>query len=183
MELLKNSLDSAGVRLLKPRIHSDDRGYFFESYTAKVFDALVGPIRFVQDNQSLSKRGVLRGLHYQLPPCAQTKLVRVLSGKIWDVAVDLRKSSPTFRQWYGVELSDENQFQLLVPKGFAHGFLTLSESALIAYKVDEVYSGDHDRGVRFDDADLKIQWPKVTPLILSNKDRELPALNSIEVFD
>jgi dTDP-4-dehydrorhamnose 3,5-epimerase len=182
MELVDNPLSEAGVKVLKPRVFKDERGYFFESYNSRVFESLVGQIQFVQDNQSLSKHGVLRGLHYQTDPRAQTKLVRVLKGAIWDVAVDLRKDSKTFGKWFGLELSDENQLQLLVPKGFAHGFVTLSDSALVAYKVDEVYSKEHDRGIRYDDPFLKIDWPVKSDLILSEKDRSLPLMANAEVF-
>ena len=182
MESLSNPLFDSGVRLLKPKVFEDERGYFFESFNAEFFQKNIANIQFCQDNQSLSRKGVLRGLHFQVGPKSQTKLVRVLKGAVWDVAIDLRISSPTFKQWSGVELSESNQLQLLVPKGFAHGFLTLSDEALVSYKVDEFYSRDHDRGVRFDDPDLDIGWPSVGTLVLSGKDRELPFLKTAELF-
>lgn len=183
METLPNPLSDAGVRLLRPKIFEDARGYFFESFNERYFRKNIADIHFCQDNQSLSRKGALRGLHFQLQPKAQTKLVRVLKGNIWDVAVDLRQSSPTFKQWFGVELSESNYLQLLIPKGFAHGFMALSEVAVVSYKVDEFYSRDHDRGVKFDDLDLDIHWPDVGELILSEKDRSLPSLEMTEVFE
>ena len=183
MELIPIPLERSGLRLIKPRIFEDARGYFFESFSEKTFTEKVEKIHFCQDNQSLSRRGTLRGLHYQLEPKAQTKLVRVVEGSIWDVAVDIRRSSSTFGLWFGVELSDENNLQLLVPKGFAHGFLVLSERAVVQYKVDEYYSKDHERGIRFDDEDLKIEWPQKNGLILSSKDEVLPKFKDAEVFE
>lgn len=182
MELISNPLDELGVKLLKPRVFEDERGYFFESFNDQVFGKLVGSIHFCQDNQSSSAQNVVRGLHYQLEPRAQTKLVRVVQGRIWDVAVDLRKSSGGFGKWFGVELSAENKLQLLVPKGFAHGFVALERDTVVAYKVDELYSKDHDRGVRFDDPELNIQWPLSTAAILSAKDQALPSLQKAELF-
>jgi dTDP-4-dehydrorhamnose 3,5-epimerase len=169
MKILDSPL--SGVKVIEPHIFEDARGYFFEAYNAQIFQNLGLHFDFVQDNQSKSNYGVVRGLHYQLAPKAQTKLVRVLAGVIFDVAVDLRKNSPTYGQWFGVELSAENNKQLLVPKGFAHGFSVLSETAVVLYKCDELYSPAHDRGIRFDDADLAIDWhlPK-DKIKLSEKD-------------
>jgi dTDP-4-dehydrorhamnose 3,5-epimerase len=169
MKILDSPL--SGVKVIEPNIFEDARGYFFEVYNTQIFQNLGLHFDFVQDNQSKSNYGVVRGLHYQLAPKAQTKLVRVLAGVIFDVAVDLRKNSPTYGQWFGVELSAENKKQLLVPKGFAHGFSVLSETAEVLYKCDELYSSAHDRGIRFDDADLAIDWhlPK-DKIQLSEKD-------------
>lgn len=147
------------VVIIEPQIHGDDRGYFIESFREdKLFEFLGFKIKFCQDNESKSSFGVLRGLHYQLPPYAQTKLVRVIKGKVLDVAVDIRKGSPTFGEYVAVELSDENKKQLLVPRGFAHGFVVLSDEAIFAYKVDNYYSPDNDRGIAFDDKNLNIDW-------------------------
>ena len=165
------------LKIIEPRIFRDDRGYFFESYNKNAFENHSLNHGFVQDNQSSSAFGVVRGLHYQLNPKAQTKLVRVMEGKIWDVAVDLREGSPTFLQWRGVELSDENQLQLLIPKGFAHGFSVLSESAVVFYKCDELYSPEHEAGIRYDDETLAVDW-KLEPgsVIISERDRSMPGL-------
>ncbi|WNQ12893.1 dTDP-4-dehydrorhamnose 3,5-epimerase [Paenibacillus aurantius] len=165
-----------GVFLLEPVCHSDSRGFFMESYHAAALAAVAGDFAFVQDNHSLSeKAGVLRGLHFQLPPKAQTKLVRVTAGAVYDVVVDLRRSSPTFGRWAGFLLTASNKRQLLVPKGFAHGFCTLVPRTEFLYKVDEYYSPEHDRGIAWDDPDLGIDWPVANPL-MSDKDRSLPRL-------
>jgi dTDP-4-dehydrorhamnose 3,5-epimerase len=163
------------LKIVKPRVHQDTRGYFFESYNERAFRDAGMDLAFVQDNQSRSAFGVIRGLHYQLEPKAQTKLVRVLEGSIWDVAVDLRENSPTFRQWMGVELSADNHLQLLIPKGFAHGFSVLSETAVVFYKCDELYAPDLEAGIRFDDPELGVDW-KIAPQdrILSERDVRLP---------
>lgn len=174
-----------GVIEIMPRKFGDSRGFFSEVYNANVFRDAGIDLVFVQDNHSLSaQRGVLRGLHYQLPPRAQDKLVRVARGAILDVAVDIRRSSPTFGKWIAVELSAEKWNQLLVPKGFAHGFVTLTENAEVLYKVTDVYSADHDRAIRFDDPRIGVRWP-VEPegLILSEKDRKAPFLEEADVFD
>jgi len=152
-------LSIPGVYRIKPRVFGDDRGYFMETYNAETWRRYLPPVRWVQDNESRSRRGVLRGLHYQRAPYAQTKLVRVVEGKIWDVAVDLRPHSPTFKQWVALELSGESQEQFLVPAGCAHGFVVLSESAIVAYKVDVVYHPEADGGVRWNDPELAINWP------------------------
>ena len=149
-----------GLLILEPQVHGDARGWFMESFSQQRFDAAVGkPVKFVQDNHSHSQRGVLRGLHYQLFPHAQGKLVRVASGVVWDVAVDLRLGSATFGQWFGVELSAKNQRQFWVPEGFAHGFVTLSETADFLYKTTNYYAPGTDRAIRWDDPQLAIGWP------------------------
>ncbi|MCC3374093.1 dTDP-4-dehydrorhamnose 3,5-epimerase [Cohnella sp. REN36] len=165
-----------GVRLIEPVVHGDHRGFFLESYNRERMVQHGLAMEFVQDNHSLSvEPGVLRGLHYQLTPKAQTKLVRVVAGAIFDVVVDIRKGSSTFGQWEGYELSAENKRQLLVPQGFAHGFCTLVPNTEVLYKVDELYSSQHDRGIRWDDPEIGIQWPIQTP-ILSDKDKNHPGL-------
>ena len=167
----------AGLLVIKPRVFEDERGYFFESFNESDLDRAGYPFHFIQDNQSRSMYGVVRGLHYQLEPKAQTKFVRVLEGLIWDVAVDLRKGSPTFGQWKGVELSAENKLQMLIPKGFAHGFSVLSEAAVVLYKCDEFYAPDFERGIRFDDPGIGVDW-KVNPedMILSPRDLAMPSM-------
>lgn len=173
-----------GVLLLEPHVSADSRGFFMESYSRRVLEPLGIDYEFVQDNHSLSvEPGVLRGLHYQLPPKAQTKLVRATRGAIYDVAVDIRRSSPTFGHWVGVILSEYNKRQLLVPVGFAHGFCTLTANTEVQYKVDAYYSPDHDRGVRWNDPELGIDWPVAVP-ILSDKDKAHPLLTeSLDLFD
>jgi dTDP-4-dehydrorhamnose 3,5-epimerase len=179
LKVIETSLND--VYLLEPKVFGDARGYFMESYNKKVFVELGLDFNFVQDNQSLSAQvGVIRGLHYQLNPKAQTKLVRVLQGAIYDVVVDIRKSSPTFGKWQGFILSEENKRQLLVPKGFAHGFCTLVPNTVVAYKVDEYYSPDHDRGIVWNDPALGIDWPTSQP-ILSEKDKCHPVLAEAEI--
>ena len=178
-------VQETGIRdllILKPRIISDARGYFFESYNKKVLQECGIDISFVQDNQSKSAFGVIRGLHYQLEPKAQTKLVRVLEGSIWDVAIDLRKGSPTYMNWEGVELSAENQLQLLIPKGFAHGFSVLSETAVVFYKCDELYSPEHEAGFRIDDPEIGVDW-KLDPgdRKLSDRDMSMPYLKDAKL--
>ncbi|QKG80195.1 dTDP-4-dehydrorhamnose 3,5-epimerase [Tenuifilum thalassicum] len=173
------------IKIIKPKVFTDNRGYFFESYNQKTFHALGIENNFIQDNESFSKKGVIRGLHYQLSPYAQSKLVRVVKGKIFDVAVDIRKNSPTFGQWVGVELSDENKHQLLIPKGFAHGFVTLSEYAIVNYKCDELYNPEADRGIRFNDPQIGIDWLiGLDEAIVSAKDNVHPYLKDAEInFD
>ncbi|MGQ9724469.1 MAG: dTDP-4-dehydrorhamnose 3,5-epimerase [Tepidimonas sp.] len=166
--------DIAGVLILEPRVYGDARGFFFESFNQRDFEAATGlsGIAFVQDNHSRSARGVLRGLHYQLPPMAQGKLVRVVRGAVFDVAVDIRRDSPTFGRWVGVELSESNQRQLWIAPGLAHGFLTLTETADFLYKTTAYYSPAHERCIRWDDPTLAIAWPALNvPLTLSDKDR------------
>jgi len=160
--------------ILEPKIFGDDRGYFIESYNKKTFEDIVGEILFVQDNESKSSKGVLRGLHFQNPPYDQSKLVRCISGKILDVAVDIRKKSKTFGSHFKIILSSTNKKQLFIPKGFAHGFLVLTESAIVNYKVDNMYSPNHDNGIRWNDPKLNIDWGKKLNLNISKKDKELP---------
>jgi len=165
------------VKVLEPVVFEDDRGWFYESWNERLFAEKVdSSVRFVQDNHSKSVQGVLRGLHYQTPN-PQGKLVRCIAGKIWDVAVDIRRSSPRFRRWFGVELSAANRRQLWIPPGFAHGFVTLSDEAEVAYKATAFYSGEDDRAIRFDDPELGIEWPiEVDESTLSMKDKEAPLL-------
>ena len=161
------------VLLIEPKVFSDERGWFMESFNQQAFDTALGRhVGFVQDNHSRSTRGVLRGLHYQLPPHGQGKLVRVTAGAVFDVAVDIRRSSPTFGRWTGLELSAGNHRQLWIPPGFAHGFLVLSASADFAYKTTEYWFAESDRAVRWDDPDLAIDWPALpVPLTIGAKDR------------
>ena len=171
------------VLLLEPRVFGDDRGFFFESYNAKVFAALSGrEVSFVQDNHSRSARHVLRGLHYQIRQ-AQGKLVRVTAGEVFDVAVDIRKASPTFGRWFGALLSAENKRQMWVPEGFAHGFLVLSENAEFLYKTTDYWAAEHERCIAWDDPDLGVDWPLdgATPL-LSDKDSKGRAFAAAECF-
>ena len=172
------------VWVLEPQVYLDARGYFTETFREEVLqEALQQPIHFVQDNESVSKKGVIRGLHYQLHPKAQSKLVRVVQGKVWDVIVDLRKDSITFGETFGIELSAENKKQLFIPQGFAHGYITLSDSATIVYKVDNYYSKAHEASIAFDDPDLVIPWP-LTPeeWILSPKDLKHAAFKEAPYF-
>jgi len=183
MEITKTKLD--GVVILQPKVFGDDRGYFVETFNQEAFEKAIGyKVDFVQDNESKSSLGVLRGLHYQLPPFSQSKLVRVIEGSVLDVAVDVRKGSPTFGQYVAVELSGENKKQLFVPRGFAHGFLVTSETAIFAYKVDNYYAPEYDRGIIYNDTDIGIDWQlDIDVLLLSDKDRNLPHLKNTEVFD
>ncbi len=171
------------VLLVEPTVHGDSRGFFLESYNERRFNEAVGrDVRFVQDNHSRSSKGVLRGLHYQLPPHAQAKLVRVMAGAIFDVAVDVRRSSPTFGQWVGVHLSAENHRQLWIPEGFAHGFLSMSESADILYKASTYYSPADEGVIAWNDPDLAIEWPLGGAPIVSAKDAAAPRLSEAELF-
>ena len=174
------------VILIEPKIHGDERGYFVETFREDKLSEFLGyKISFCQDNESKSKKGVLRGLHYQLPPFTQTKLVRVIKGRVFDVAVDIRKNSPTFGQYVAIELNEQNKKQLLIPRGFAHGFVVLEDDTIFAYKVDSYYSPECDRGIIFDDEDIGIDWilPKAE-LILSSKDKIQPKLNETkELFE
>ncbi|WP_046216460.1 dTDP-4-dehydrorhamnose 3,5-epimerase [Paenibacillus wulumuqiensis] len=174
-------LQLQGAKLLDPVVHGDHRGFFMESYNETIMHDLGINYKFIQDNQSLSAEpGVLRGLHYQLNPKAQTKLVRVISGAIYDVIVDIRKDSPTFGQWQGFILSEYNKRQLLVPQGFAHGFCTIVPNTQVLYKVDEYYSPEHDRGILWNDPALGIDWPIDKP-ILSDKDTRHPLLKDADI--
>ncbi len=180
METERTELE--GLLILKPRVFADERGYFFESYNDREMRGQGIHFTWVQDNQSKSSYGVIRGLHYQLEPFAQTKLVRVISGKILDIAVDLRKESPTFGKWKGIVLSEDNFLQLLIPKGFAHGFSVLSEEAVVFYKCDEYYHPETERGIRYDDPSLQIDWKiPAERAIVSQKDRTLPLFNRAEI--
>lgn len=172
------------VILFEPKVFGDDRGFFFESFNLQIFEAATGlSPSFVQDNHSKSQKGVLRGLHYQLPPKAQGKLVRVAQGEVFDVAVDIRKSSPTFGQWVGEILSAENKRQMWIPAGFAHGFLTLSDSAEFLYKTTNYYAPEFERCIVWDDIRINVLWPFAERPVLSVKDRLGLALNMAEVFD
>jgi dTDP-4-dehydrorhamnose 3,5-epimerase len=173
------------VIICEPTVRGDERGYFVETFRQDKLEKFLGfTIDFCQDNESKSGFGVLRGLHYQLPPFSQTKLVRVIKGKVLDVAVDIRKGSPTFGHHVAVELTEENKKQLLIPKGFAHGFVVLSDEAVFAYKVDNYYSPECDRGIAFDDAALAIDWQlKTNDLQLSPKDKNQPLFKEAEYFE
>jgi dTDP-4-dehydrorhamnose 3,5-epimerase len=161
--------------IIEPLVFRDARGYFLESYNKKKFEKIVGKTSFVQDNESKSSKGVLRGLHFQKPPFQQAKLVRCIEGEVLDVAVDIRKNSKTYGKHVAVLLSGKNKRQLFVPRGFAHGFLVLSESATFAYKVDNTYAPDHDAGIRWNDKELNIQWGmEEREFVISKKDAELP---------
>ena len=164
-----------GLVIIEPTLFGDDRGYFIESYNKKKFEEAIGNISFVQDNESKSAKGVLRGLHFQKPPYSQAKLVRCIEGKVLDVAVDIRDGSKTFGQHVTVELSGENKKQVFIPRGFAHGFLVLSESAIFAYKVDNSYASAYDEGIRWDDSILNIRWGvSESEVSVSEKDAKLP---------
>jgi dTDP-4-dehydrorhamnose 3,5-epimerase len=177
MKRVETKLD--GVFILEPTVFGDSRGFFMESYNRRAFREVGITLEFVQDNHSLSEAaGIIRGLHYQSEPMAQNKLVRVLTGAIYDVAVDIRPDSPTFGHWVGVVLSEENKRQLFVPKGFAHGFCTLVPNTQVLYKVDQYYSPEHDRGILWNDPDLGIDWPVRNPK-LSEKDKNLPLLREL----
>ena len=173
-----------GVYVLEPRVFQDARGYFMETWNQEDFDKHVGKVTFIQDNESKSSYGVLRGLHYQKGDFSQAKLVRVIKGKVLDVAVDIRKSSPTFGKYVLAELSEENKRQLFIPRGFAHGFLVLSDEAVFTYKVDNVYAPQAEAGIKWNDEDIAIEWP-INPddSILSEKDTRALSLKEAEVFE
>jgi dTDP-4-dehydrorhamnose 3,5-epimerase len=173
MEIIATGLSD--LLIIKPKVFEDNRGYFFESYNRNKFLDHGLEYHFVQDNESLSTYGIIRGLHYQLAPYAQAKLIRVIYGKVYDVAVDLRENSPSYGQWYGSELSGENKKQMLVPRGFAHGFSVLSDKAIVFYKCDNFYHPDSERGINYKDPDLNIDW-QVNPenAVVSAKDKVLP---------
>lgn len=172
-----------GVWIVEPKVFADARGYFMEAWKKEEFEEKVGKIDFMQDNESCSSRGVLRGLHYQLAPYSQSKLVRVITGKVLDVAVDIRRGSPTFGQYVAVELSAENKRQLFIPQGFAHGFHVLSDEAVFTYKVDNPYMPSHERGLRYDDPTIGVDWKisETEVLNLSDKDRRSPLLGDAEI--
>ena len=169
----------SGLKIIQPNIFNDERGYFFESFNLTKFVNSELNYNFIQDNESKSCYGVVRGLHYQLEPYSQAKLVRVIKGYVLDVAVDLRKDSPTYTNWYSVELNEENKYQLLIPRGFAHGFSVLSDDTIFAYKCDNVYNKDSERGIRFDDLAFNIKW-RIDKPIVSEKDRNLPLFTGNE---
>ncbi|EAU0023028.1 dTDP-4-dehydrorhamnose 3,5-epimerase [Salmonella enterica subsp. enterica] len=175
MNVIKTEIPD--VLIFEPKVFSDERGFFMESFNQKVFEEAVGrKVEFVQDNHSKSTKGVLRGLHYQVEPYAQGKLVRCIAGEVFDVAVDIRKDSETFGKWVGVNISSENKRQLWIPEGFAHGFLVLSEEAEFVYKTSNFYNPDSDRGVAWNDPDIGINWPLIKNPLLSNKDSKQPFL-------
>ena len=178
MNFIKTAID--GLWIIEPLIFNDERGYFMESYKKAVFEQKIGKIDFIQDNESKSSFGIFRGLHYQEGEAAQAKLVRVLQGKVWDLAVDIRKASATFGKCLAIELSDDNKLQLFIPRGFAHGFLVLSDSAVFSYKVDNIYSPVHEKIINCMDSDLNIHWPLDLSLIrFSEKDRSGKRLKEI----
>ena len=181
MKLIKTKIED--LLILEPKVFTDSRGYFFESYNKKTLEALIGKeYNFIQDNESKSSYGVIRGLHYQLAPYNQAKLVRVLEGKVYDAAVDLRKGSPTFGEWVGVELSAENKRQFLIPKGFAHGYSVLSETAVFTYKCDEYYHPEAEAGIVYSDPSIGIDWKiPEEDAKLSEKDKLLPELKNIKI--
>ncbi|WP_057911625.1 dTDP-4-dehydrorhamnose 3,5-epimerase [Peribacillus muralis] len=179
MNITKTKLN--GVMVIEPIIFGDHRGWFTETYNEENFKKAGIDIVFIQDNHSFSAiKGTLRGLHYQKDPKAQTKLVRCTKGSIFDVAIDIQKESPTYGEWFGVELSEENKKQLLVPKGFAHGFMTLTDDVEVQYKVDELYSPENDRGIIWNDPEIGIQWPMDIEPVLSAKDENAPLLKDAE---
>ncbi|MFM4841642.1 dTDP-4-dehydrorhamnose 3,5-epimerase [Aeromonas veronii] len=183
MNVIKTAIPD--VLIFEPKVFGDERGFFFESFNHKLFEDAVGyPVTFVQDNHSKSSKGVLRGLHYQLPPHAQGKLVRCVAGEVFDVAVDIRKSSPTFGQWVGVHLSGENKRQLWIPEGFAHGFLAVSDGAEFLYKCTDFYEPHSERCILWNDKKISIDWPKIDcDYLLSRKDSSAPLFFDSDLFD
>jgi dTDP-4-dehydrorhamnose 3,5-epimerase len=178
MKFIKTEISD--VYIIEPSVFGDSRGYFLESFNLEKFEENVYPIKFVQDNESKSSKGVLRGLHFQKPPFNQAKLVRCIEGRVMDVAVDIRKGSPTYGKHVAIELTGENKRQLFVPRGFAHGFVVLSESATFAYKVDNSYAPEYDSGIKYDDSDLNINWGLTENEVqLSVKDKNLPAFKDL----
>lgn len=181
MEVIKTDIE--GVLILKPKVFGDDRGYFFESFSEKDFNAVVPDVRFVQDNESRSVRNVVRGLHFQKGPHAQSKLIRVVRGKVLDVAVDIRPGSPTFGKHVSVELSEENHLQVFIPKGFAHGFSVLSDEAVFLYKCDEFYALQAEGSIAWNDPDLAINWHvDESAAIVSPKDQIAPLLKDAQLI-
>ena len=179
MEIIKTDIE--GLFIIKPRIFSDSRGYFFESYSKRDFEKEIGPVQFVQDNESKSSYGVLHGLHFQKPPYAQSKLARVVDGAVLDVAVDIRKGSPTFGEWVAVELSSDNHRQLFLPRGMAHAMLCLTPTCIFSYKVDNYYNPQSEGFIAWDDPDIAVDWQIPVPdVILSQKDSNHPLLRDIE---
>jgi dTDP-4-dehydrorhamnose 3,5-epimerase len=179
MKFIKTNI--SGLIIIEPKVFKDPRGYFYESFNKKKFDEFFGETNFVQDNESKSSKGVLRGFHFQKPPYDQAKLVRCVKGKVLDIALDLRKKSNTYGKYEKVILSGENKKQFFIPRGFAHAFLVLSETALFSYKVDNLYAPEYDSGVIWNDLDLSIDWPfDKSNLIISEKDKTLSPLSSIQ---
>lgn len=175
--------DIEGLVVIEPRVFGDSRGYFFESFSQREFENEVGQVRFVQDNESKSSYGVVRGLHFQKPPHTQSKLVRVVKGRVLDVAVDLRRDSKTYGQYFSVELTEDNHFQLFIPKGFAHGFAVLSEEAVFQYKCDEFYAPESEGAIAWDDPDIGVDWKiPEDKVILSEKDKKHPAFKDLDVW-
>lgn len=182
MEIISTEIED--VKIIKPDIYSDSRGYFFESYSKSKLENFNLNNNWIQDNESMSKINTLRGLHYQVPPYTQAKLVRVIKGKVLDIAVDIRSDSPTFGKYVSVILSGENKYQFYVPRGFAHGFITLEDNTIFAYKCDNIYNKASERGILFNDPFLNINWNynKIEDLILSEKDLQHPLLKDINYF-
>ena len=181
MDYIKTEID--GVWIIQPKVFNDARGYFFEAWKKEEFEQHVGRVDFIQDNESKSSYGVLRGLHYQKGDFSQAKLVRVIKGRVVDVAVDIRRNSPTFGKHVMVELSDENKRQFFIPRGFAHGFLVLSDEAVLTYKVDNPYAPQSEASIRFDDPDLAIKWPiDANDVLTSAKDLDALSLKDAELF-
>ena len=182
MKFIRTKID--GVFIIEPKVFYDERGYFFEAFKQEEFEQNIGKVTFIQDNESKSSYGVLRGLHYQKGEYSQAKLVRVIKGRVIDVAVDIRKSSPTFGQYVMVELNDKNKRQFFIPKGFAHGFLVLSDEAVFTYKVDAAYAPQAEASIRFNDSDIAIPWPiSEKEIMVSQKDLLAGGLRDSELFD
>ncbi len=184
MSIIVEKTKIPDIKIITPQVFGDDRGFFMESWNAKEFDEKVcSGIKFVQDNHSRSKRGVVRGLHYQTQPHAQAKLVRCLYGAIFDVAVDIRKTSSTFGEWVGIELTSENKKQLWIPEGFAHGFIVLSEYAEVFYKTNEFWHKECEANILWNDSSLNIEWPEIATPIVSAKDSNAPNFNNYKPFE
>lgn len=181
MKIIKTEIPD--LCIIEPSVFGDQRGYFLESFNLEKFEEGIRPIKFIQDNESKSSKGVIRGLHFQKPPYNQAKLVRCIEGAVRDIAVDIRKDSPTFGKYLSIELSGENKKQLFVPRGFAHGFVVLSETATFAYKVDNAYAPDYDSGIRWDDKELGIDWGiDKSEVKVSEKDKHLPMFSELDVI-
>ncbi|AMC10876.1 dTDP-4-dehydrorhamnose 3,5-epimerase [Lutibacter profundi] len=183
MKFIKTEIPE--VVLCKPTVFNDDRGYFFESFKKNTFENFIGyPVNFCQDNEAKSTKGVLRGLHYQLPPFAQSKLVRVVKGSVLDVVVDIRKNAPTFGKYIAIEISEENKYQLFIPRGFAHGYVGLSDEVIFMYKVDNYYNQEAERGIIYNDNFLGIDWKlDEKELIISEKDKAQPLFKNADIFE
>ena len=179
MEFIPSSIPE--VILIKPQVFGDSRGFFIESYKKTLFEKNGITANFIQDNHSMSSKGVLRGLHYQLDPKSQGKLVRCVSGAVFDVAVDIRRNSPTFGKWVGYELSADNKYMLWIPEGFAHGFVTLKDNTEFLYKTTNEYAPEFDRGIKYNDPSIGINWPDIGELSLSDKDKKQPTLSDAEI--